>query len=143
MYLTKSHPRSLANFFLDDAFAREFFVPSTRSGRTHMPSANIIETEKGFEIELAAPGYSKADFQLKIENKHLVISTEKKEVTEQKEKNYTRKEFHFDAFKRSFSLPQNVEESAIEASYENGILNVVLPKKNVDNTQLIKTLEVK
>lgn len=143
MYLTKSHPRSLANFFLDDAFAREFFVPATRSGRTQVPSANIIETEKGFEIELAAPGYSKSDFQLKVENKHLVISTEKKEVTEEQKKNYTRKEFHFDAFKRSFSLPQNIEEGAIEASYENGILNVLLPKKNVDNTQLIKTIEVK
>ena len=143
MYLTKSHPRSLAHFFLDDAFARDFFVPGTRHQRSFFPSANILEEENGFRIELAAPGFDKKSFQLKIENKQLIIAVEKQEQSEQKSAKYTRKEFHLNSFKRSFSLPDSIEEAAIEANYENGILSVLLPKKKEESTPSMKTIEVK
>src|SRR5690606_30001297 len=88
-----------------------------------------VEHEKNFEIELAAPGMKKEDFNITVENGVLTISSEKEEKKEETEKNYTRKEFSYSSFTRSFTLPENVSEDEIKAHYENGILKLVVAKR--------------
>jgi HSP20 family protein len=92
------------------------------------PMANIIENEKDFSIELAVPGMSKDDFNINLEDDILSISTEQKEMNEENKMNYTRREFRYDSFSRSFSLPESVNQDKIKADYNNGVLTITLPK---------------
>lgn len=94
-----------------------------------MPSANIVEEKDKFIIELAAPGLEKEDFKINVEDKTLSISVEKEEKKEEDDNKYTKKEFSYTAFSRSFNLPETINIEKIEASYKKGILNVHLPKK--------------
>ncbi|MEO9870599.1 Hsp20/alpha crystallin family protein [Ekhidna sp.] len=93
-----------------------------------VPAANIQEKEKEYVVELAAPGMEKNDFQVDVENGMLSISSEKESETEDKDDGYSRKEFSYSSFSRSFSLPENVDEDKIKASYKEGILSLSLPK---------------
>jgi HSP20 family protein len=110
------------NLQFDDFFRKDW-----------IPAVNVSETDKSYDIELAAPGLKKEDFHIKVENGVLTISSEKKTEKETKEKNYTRKEFNYSSFSRSFTLPENVKEDGIKASYDNGLLklNVVKTAANV------------
>ena len=91
------------------------------------PPVNITDKEKMYLVELAVPGYQKADFAIKLDNNILTVSADAKtEATEEKK---IRKEFTFKAFKRSFTLTDKIETESIEALYENGILKIGLPKK--------------
>ena len=99
------------------------------NGRTGEPALNIKEKDNHFEIELAAPGFSKKDFEVSIENGYLTIKAEKKDSEEVKEENYTRKEFSYSSFERSLLLPENVLEDEIKAKYNDGILSFKLMKK--------------
>lgn len=95
-----------------------------------MPAINIKEKKETFEIEVAAPGLTKKDFKVKIENDLLMISAEKTSKKEEKEEGYSRKEFNYSSFNRSIALPESVNiDKKIEAHYENGILNITLAKK--------------
>ncbi|HYD92404.1 MAG TPA: Hsp20/alpha crystallin family protein, partial [Flavobacterium sp.] len=95
-----------------------------------VPPVNIKETEQEFTLELIAPGLKKEDFNIELDNDLLTVSSEiKSEKTEQEEGKFTRREFSFSSFKRSFSLPETVKEEGINASYQNGILTITLPKK--------------
>jgi HSP20 family protein len=95
-----------------------------------LPPVNMWETEQSFTIELMAPGLEKKDFDIQVDNALLTISSERKgEQAVQEEVKYTRKEFTFASFKRSFSLPETINEEGINASYQNGILAITLPKK--------------
>ncbi len=96
------------------------------------PSVNVIETGKDFRLELAAPGLEKEDFQLNIEEDQLKISVEKKKEEAPKSENFTRREFAYTSFERSFNLSDKVDKNRISATYENGILNISLPKKEVE-----------
>jgi len=96
-----------------------------------MPSVNILETDKNFEIEIAAPGMHKNDFKVKVDNKILTISAEKKEEKEEKKKNFLRQEYRYNSFERSFTLPENTKEEEIKAHYEDGILKLTVAKKAV------------
>ncbi len=96
-----------------------------------MPSVNIIETDKNFEIEIAAPGMHKNDFKVKVDNRILTISAEKKEEKEEKKKNFLRQEYRYNSFERSFILPENTKEEEIKAHYEDGILKLIVAKKAV------------
>ncbi len=96
-----------------------------------IPSANINETEKEYKIELAVPGLDKKDFKVAIDKGMLYVSSEKEEERREDEENYTRREYSFNSFRRSFSLPENCIEDKIKAKYENGILNLILPKKEL------------
>ncbi len=128
---------SLLSDIFDDAFM------SRPLGRRSMPSVNIRETDKSFELEMAAPGYNKKDFNVSIENNILTVSAERKQEEEHKEEQYTRREFGFESFSRSFNLPANTNEDDISARYEDGILRLSIAKKGSDQGKLKKPIAIK
>jgi HSP20 family protein len=107
-----------------------------------IPSTNVIENEKEFKLELSAPGFDKKDFKVEVVDGMLNISAEKEEKKEEKKENYRKKEFSYSSIRRSFGLPENVMDEKIDAKYENGILNVVLPKKEIESTKPKKAITV-
>lgn len=107
-----------------------------------MPSVNIVENTKDFKIHMAAPGMEKKDFKIEIDSDMLTISAEKKEETKEEKENYTRKEYSYNGFSRSFRLPENCMSDKIDAKYENGILHLSLPKKEVAVTKPTKQIKV-
>ena len=97
---------------------------------TSLPAVNVKETHDDFTIEVAAPGMRKNDFKINFKNNVLTISSEKKNSSEEKNETYTRREFSYQSFQRSFTVPENVVMSdKISAKYNDGILNVILPKR--------------
>jgi HSP20 family protein len=100
------------------------------------PAVNVKETEQSFVLEVAAPGLQKTDFQIKIEKDVLSISTEVKNESETNADNYKRKEFNYQAFKRSFTLPENINADKITAEYKDGILHVTIAKAEKEKEQL-------
>ena len=119
----------LLNEILNDFPAT--FGKTFREDVFSFPPVNIVETENAYLLEVAAPGYEKADFTIKLENNLLTISTEKQEASKTQQVKVVRKEFGIKSFKRSFTLDEKIEVTAIEAKYENGILLLNLPKKEV------------
>lgn len=108
-----------------------------------IPAMNVKETDDLFEIEIAAPGFNKKDFEISVENGLLKITAECKEETKKDEENFTRREFNYNSFVRSFTLPENVdEEQLIDATYKRGILKLVLNKLHVDETTPKRVIEV-
>ena len=108
-----------------------------------IPAMNVKETEDHFEIEMAAPGFNKKDFEISIENGLLKISAENSEEIKEEEGDYTRKEFNYNSFLRSFTLPENVnEEEMIDATYKRGILKLVLNKVHIDEITPKRVIEV-
>ncbi len=105
-----------------------------------VPAANVIEKEGAFEVEFAVPGMKKEDFKIGLENNVLTVSAEKEQQKEEKEKNYTRKEFAYGSFTRSFSLPKTVDTEKITAAYDNGVLTVSLPKKEEAKTEVSRQI---
>lgn len=127
---TRSYPtRSLLSDFFD---TDRFFTPFL-GGNDELPSVNVIDNEKNYEIEVAAPGMKKEDFRIDFENGILNISAETKSEKEEEEKNYTRREFSYRSFSRSFSLPENANEEDITAKYDNGVLRLTLAKKTPES----------
>ncbi|NNK80365.1 MAG: Hsp20 family protein [Flavobacteriales bacterium] len=117
----------------DDFFHNDLFNLGSADlmKRPASPAVNIKETEKDFQLEVSAPGMKKEDFHLELDNNMLTISAEVKSESEEKGKDgkYTRREFSYSSFSRSFTLPEDkVREEDIEASYSDGILHIVLPK---------------
>lgn len=111
---------------------------------TSVPSVNIQETEENFLVEVAAPGRSREDFQIELDNEILTISSEDKKENEVKENNgkYTRREFSYSSFKRSFSLPETIDSEKIAATYKNGVLEITLPKKEEAKAQPKRMIEI-
>lgn len=128
---------------LSDFFDNDRFFDSDWLKKQSVPAVNVRETEKNFEIEVAAPGLSKKDFKITVDNGVLTISSEKKEEKEQKEKDYTRKEFSYSSFSRSFTLPENVNEDDVKANYEDGLLKLNVAKKVIVQPKAKKAIEVK
>jgi HSP20 family protein len=128
---------------LSDFFDNDRFFDSDWLKEQTMPAVNVKETEKSFDIELAAPGLSKKDFKINVDNGVLTISSEKKEEKEQKEKDYTRKEFSYSSFSRSFTLPENVNEDDVKANYEDGLLKLNVAKKVLTQPKTKKAIEVR
>lgn len=95
----------------------------------NVPSANIKETEDNFGIELVVPGFKKEAFKVEVHERNLTISAEEKTVSEEKTETFLRKEYSFGSFTRSFRLPNTVDSDNIEASYEDGVLHLTIPKK--------------
>jgi HSP20 family protein len=107
-----------------------------------IPSTNVIENDKEFKLELSAPGFDKKDFKVEVVDGMLNISAEKEDKKEEKKENYRKKEFSYSSIRRSFSLPENVMDEKIDAKYDNGILNVVLPKKVIESDKPKKAISV-
>ena len=119
--------RNLTNF-VDEVFQN---IPASlgREESFGFPPVNIHETSDAYHLELSAPGRSKEDFKLAVDNGQLTISFEKKEDTKTEDYKTVRKEFSFRSFKRSFTLDDKIDSNGIQAKYENGVLKVLLPKK--------------
>ena len=122
--------RSLLSGFFDDEFFGLDFPRLGNGWRSDVPAANVKESENAFTIDLAVPGMSKKDFQIDVSNGVMTISSEKEEESEDKTDDYTRREFSYSSFSRSFRLPESVNEDKIKAQYDNGVLVVTLPKKD-------------
>ncbi|WP_439585640.1 Hsp20/alpha crystallin family protein [Dyadobacter bucti] len=96
-----------------------------------IPSVNITENNENYSIQLAAPGLEKKDFKIEVENDMLTISSQKEQQTDEEKDNYRRREFSYQSFSRSFQLPENSQTDKIEAQYQDGILKLTLPKKEI------------
>lgn len=112
---------------------------------TSLPAVNIRETGDTFEVEMAAPGMSKKDFRIELENNLLTISSEKKSESEKKEgERFTKKEFSYQSFSRSFTLPREVvDDDKINARYDNGVLYLTIPKKEEAKPRPPKVISIK
>ncbi|MBT1686789.1 Hsp20/alpha crystallin family protein [Dawidia soli] len=113
---------------LIDRFFNESVGRAGGSAYSFVPKVDIVENEKAFEISVAAPGMNKEDFKLDVNDKFLTISGERKFTKEKKENNFHSIETQYGTFGRSFTLPENVNSANISAKYENGILEITLPK---------------
>ena len=129
----------LKTFFnTDDFFSTPFFEEND-----FVPAINVKEHDAGFEIEFAAPGFSKQDFEITIDDDVLNVCGEKEAAFEEKEEEYTRKEFSYNSFKRSLKLPKSVNtDQEIKAIYKDGILKLNLLKKETSKEVAKKVIEV-
>jgi HSP20 family protein len=142
--LTKSPARIFPSTVSDLFNIEKFFsdalqlwdMPST------MPAVNVHEDETNFRMEVAAPGMEKSDFKINVRDNVLIISAEKKTEKKEEDKNFTRREFNYSSFRRSFSLPENVDQENIRAEYNNGILNVTIPKMKKESAPKVKSIDV-
>ncbi|ASB49564.1 Hsp20/alpha crystallin family protein [Alkalitalea saponilacus] len=133
----------ISNIF-DDFFGGDFFNSPASSGRRSVPSVNVRETQDEYEIEVAAPGLNKDDFKVEVNNNVLTISCERDENKEESERGYTRREFCYTGFRRSFAIPRNeVDESKIDAAYKDGILRIKLHKREEVKPKPARMIEIK
>ncbi len=133
---------SLLNRFFDNDV--DFWSRNNYSNTdTTLPSVNIKESDESFSVEVAAPGFDKEDFHIELDNDLMTISSEKEVENETKDgERFTKREFSYQSFKRSFNLPELVEGDKITAKYENGILVVNIPKKEEARPKPIKTISI-
>jgi HSP20 family protein len=142
MKLVKWNNEPVFPEFFNRLFNDDFENTFVKRNCGYIPSANILDKEASFEVEFAVPGMKREDFKITVENNVLSVSAEKEEAAQEKEKNYTRKEFAYGAFTRSFALPKLVDVEKISAAYDNGILTVVLPKKEEAKTQTLREINI-
>ncbi len=107
------------------------FGKTVREDVLHFPPVNIVEKPNTYQLELAAPGFEKADFNVKLDGDVLTISTEKKTETNESTDKVVRREFSYRSFKRSFTIDEKIDAENINAKYENGVLKLELPKKEI------------
>lgn len=114
-----------------DELLKPDWLGGMQNFNANVPAVNIKETDTNFGIELAAPGKTKEDFNIEIDHNVLTISSEEKTEKEEKDNQgkYTRREFSYSSFRRAFTLPESVNADSINATYENGVLHVTLPKR--------------
>lgn len=118
--------------WIDELFNRDLptvFTSNFNTGIT-LPKVNIRETKDSYYVDMAVPGLKKSDFTIDLDNQILSISAETQNENQETEDNYTRREFGYASFKRSFSLPETINEDKIKAEYKEGVLSIHLPKKD-------------
>ncbi|MBT8296340.1 MAG: Hsp20/alpha crystallin family protein [Gramella sp.] len=146
MSLIKRNETNWLPSVFDDMFKTDWLGGTTNvnSIGTSIPAVNIMESEDSFNVEVAAPGMAKDDFNIELDNDVLTISSEEKKEEESNDKNgrFTRKEFSYRSFKRAFSLPDSVDSSKISASYNNGVLEIALPKKEEAKVQAKRLIDI-
>ena len=132
--------------FFDRFFENDLFDWTNRhysNTDTTLPSVNIKESADDFEVELAAPGFTKKDFNIELNNDMLTISSEKEVKNETKDgQQFARREFSYQSFSRSFTLPNTADGEKINARYENGILRITIPKKEEAKPKPPKQIEI-
>lgn len=132
-------PSILEEFFGDD-FVNQMMEDRGKS----VPAVNVVENNDSYELEIAAPGMTKDDISVDLDNNVLKISGSKKheDKDEDEDKNYMRREFSYTEFERSFTLPEECDENKIEANYEDGVLKVNIPKKEVTTSKGKKKIDI-
>lgn len=135
------------NHLFDDFFSRDIWnwgLSNGSSTNTTVPAVNIRETGNNFEVEMAAPGMTKDDFKVELDGNMLTITSEKTNEAEQKdEERYTRREFSYQSFQRTFQLPKDVvDPDKIQANYKNGVLHLVIPKKEEAKQRPPRTIQI-
>ena len=146
MTLVKFSPDKRSNVLLpgfNDIF-ESFFNDSFISDRmvTRVPAANISETPDHYHVELAAPGLKKEDFKLNLDKNMLSISVEQRSENNEDQKNYSKREYSYSSFVRSFTLPETADDNSIEAEYTDGILKINIAKKE-EAKSVRRQIEVK
>lgn len=126
---------NLDRFFDDDMF-------SLRTS-PNVPSVNVKENENSYDMEVAAPGLSKDDFDVSVDDNVLTISAEKEEEKKDEDENYTRREYNYNSFRRSFTLPENTKADQVKANYKEGVLYVTIPKKEEAQKKAKKKIDIK
>lgn len=148
MSLTKwNNGHNMTNLF-DDFFTRDFLnwgLANNSTTNTTIPAVNIKETPENFAVEMAAPGMKKEDFRIELDGNNLTISSEWQNQADEKEgERYTRREFSYQSFQRTFTLPRNVVDGdKIEAKYENGVLRLLIPKREEAKQKPARMIEIK
>ncbi|MCC8359008.1 Hsp20/alpha crystallin family protein [Salinimicrobium sediminilitoris] len=141
----------LSNAFINDPFFSNFFDRSgmmknflkTNGDLDFSPAMNVKEKEKEFEVELAAPGLKKDDFKITLDNGILTVSAEKEEKKEEEKEGYVSREFSYNSFSRSVSIPESVDEDKdVSARYEDGVLKLKLNKREGSEAKKPKTIKV-
>src|SRR6187549_1836939 len=132
--------------FFDDIFGRDFFNWENNNfstTSTTLPSVNIKETKDNYEVEVAAPGMEKNDFKITLDSNLLTISSVKENEQTTGDENFSRREFSYQSFQRSFELPKNVvDEDKIIARYENGLLLLSIPKREEAKQKPPRMIEI-
>ena len=124
-------------------FDELIFNQDWKNQKLSLPAVNIIEVDDHFDIQLATPGMKKSDFQIEVEEGVLIISSDTDTQSNETETNFTRKEFGYHSFKRSFNIPDTIYVDRISANYKEGILTVSLPKKEEALPQPKKLVSIK
>lgn len=128
---------------IDTLLGREFFdFHNNAAEGSSLPAVNIKESNDAFTVEVAAPGMTKEDFKLSINNNVLVISSEKENEREETEGKYTRKEFSYASFQRTFTLPQSVDQEKVQATYKDGVLLITVPKREEAKVKPLRKIEI-
>ncbi|MCG6189211.1 Hsp20/alpha crystallin family protein [Maribellus maritimus] len=134
-------PSIFDRFFNNDLM--DWNLTNYSSTNTSLPAVNVKETEDEFSIEVAAPGMTKKDFNISFHNNVLTISSEKKDEKKEKKENYSRREFSYQSFQRSFTVADNaVDSDKISAKYAEGILTITLPKREEVKPKPLKEIKI-
>jgi HSP20 family protein len=133
-----ANPKLYNGFFGKEAM-NEFFAPASTGS---VPAVNVIENKEGFRIEVAAPGLQKSDFKLNLEKNQLTISAHQEQKEESSNEKYSRREFKYSSFQRTFTLPDSVDGEKIAASYVDGVLKVELPKREEAVEKPLREIEI-
>ena len=135
-------PSMIENFFSRDM--NDFFNTASPSFN-NVPAVNVVENEDGFRIEVAAPGMKKSDFKLNLNHNNLTISGSQENQSEESDKTnekYTRREFSYSSFQRTFTLPTSVDADNIKASYTDGLLKIEIPKREEAKVKPPRQIEI-
>ncbi len=144
MLIRRSNYLPAYNNYLDDFFGKNFVDHFFNDeAKASCPTANIIENEKDFQIELAIPGYNKNNFSVEINKNILSVKGEINKEEQETKTQYTRREHCFSSFERHFTLPESVNAEKIDAAYENGMLLITLPKKEQKELEASKIIKIK
>ena len=133
--------RSFRPFYMPDIFD-DNFLPVFENGNSFKPAVNIREDDKNYILDFAIPGFEKKDLKIDMNEDVLTISSETNNESEENKDGYSRKEFSYKAFSRSFYVPDNVNREKIEANYKDGILTVSLPRQEEEKNKITRKIEI-
>lgn len=140
MTLIRKNSADFMPGLFNDMFGKNWM--ESASVRNNVPAVNVKENENGFQLEMAAPGMDKKNFNIQLDKNVLTISYEKKAEKSEEDKGYTRKEFLYNSFQRAFVLPETVDTEKISADYKNGILKVDILKKEEAKEKAPRSIKI-